>query len=209
MSISFSVSVLFFIVLLTHVVAVDHVVAVEEKSVPGIMERTYASVTTDLSYDVCTKLHHHLSWYNLWRLSTYKDVYQAFILFAEEIILYWFLFYVAFCGISCYRGKFGWPSSDWNWVFTIMSVLGHVYFVFVVTFLVFCYKKDVFESYNAIKRHARSPTGMWEYMVFVGSQKEEVGCFEAVFGKQSYTTIVFTGVWFLFCKACVAVAVIF
>ena len=195
--------------LLTHVVAVDDVVAVEEKTVPGFIERTYASITTDLSYDRCTKLHHHLSWYNLWRLSTYKDVYQAFIFFAQGISLYWFLFYAVFCGISSYRGKFGWPSTDWNWVFTIMSVIGHVYFVFVLTFVAFCYEKDVFASYNAIDRHIRSPIGTWEYMVFVGSQKEEVGCFEAFFGKQSYTTIVFTVVSFLFCKTCVAVAVFF
>jgi hypothetical protein len=90
-----------------------------------------------------------------------------------------------------------------------MSVLGHLYVVFLVTFVAFCHERDAFNSYNAIERHAQNSLAVEEYVMFVISDKEEVGCFEAHFGKQSYTTIVCTVVWLLFCKACVIVAAFF
>jgi hypothetical protein len=183
------------------------VVTAEEHEVPGMAEKMYANVEKSFSYDSCTKLHHYLTWYNVWRRLTFDDVYQDFQFFAQQSVEYLVVLYcIALC--LCYRrGNLRLPSCERSFFWTLSLLISLVYFVVAVTFLVFCMKNAVFTKYKGILQKAKSPLSVQEHILFRILEKERTSCWAAYFGNENVITVIARVLLFISCNVFCFVAV--
>ena len=191
---SISVSVVFFFVM----VMCTDVVGSPEFELPGQVEIVSARVKKPFTYDACTKLSHHLTWYHVWRHTNFNDVWQEFLLFSiNEAVMLWVYFYAMGLVLSICRDKLRLPRNRQELLWTTFLVIVHIYYAVLITFLLFCKKKKVFAALKAIMEKAEKPLSTGNYIVFQVTVKEETPCFKAFFGNFSVITVVTTGLGFV------------